>query len=79
MTKLLVEIVGWYGAIAIMLAYGLVSFGILDAKTVTYQLLNVTGAVGIVVVSMTKNAYQPAALNVVWTVIGVVALMGILL
>ena len=75
MKKLLIEIVGWYGAVAIILAYGLVSFGALGATSAVYQLLNVTGAVGIVIISMTKQAYQPAALNAVWTVIGLVALM----
>ena len=35
--------VGWYGVLAILLAYLLVSFNTLTAKSPVYQLLNLTG------------------------------------
>ena len=79
MKKMIIEIVGWYGTVAIILAYALVRFGLLGANTAWYQILNVTGAVGIVIVSLTKRAYQPAVLNIVWTVIGLIALLKIFL
>ncbi len=72
---LALEAFGWYGAVAIVLAYALVSFGIVTAQSLPYQLLNASGAIGIVAVSLWKRAYQPAALNAVWTVIAVVALV----
>ncbi|MDB5265359.1 MAG: echA1 [Parcubacteria group bacterium] len=74
MKKLLVEAVGWYGTIAIVLAYALVSFSVLPATDLWYQVLNGTGAVGIVIVSFYKKAYQPGILNIVWVVIAVVAI-----
>lgn len=40
------EIIGWYGMVAILLAYGLVSFGYLSASGLFYQVLNFTGAGG---------------------------------
>lgn len=72
------EIIGWYGTVAIVGAYALNSFGLLDATNVWYQLLNGTGAVGIVLISLKKKAYQPATLNAIWTVIAAIGLFQIL-
>lgn len=76
--RTLVEVLGWYGTVAIVGAYALVSFGVLDAETMYYQLLNGTGAVGIVLVSLHKRAYQPAVLNMVWTGIALLAILRLL-
>jgi hypothetical protein len=73
------EIFGWYGAVAIVLAYMLVSFDVVSSSSALYQLLNLTGATGIFVVSAAKGAHQPAAVNLVWALIAAVALVGILL
>jgi hypothetical protein len=75
MKKLLIEIVGWYGTIAIVGAYALNSFGVIQANTLLYQLLNGTGAIGIVIVSFSKKAYQPGVLNSIWTIIAAVAII----
>lgn len=77
-TNVLYEIVGWYGTVAIMGAYALNSFGMLGATNLWYQVLNGTGAVGIVLISLKKKAYQPATLNAIWTVIAVIGLIQIL-
>ncbi len=71
------EIVGWYGAIAVVGAYALSSFNVISSQSFLYQTLNITGAVGIVVISLRKKTYQPAVLNIIWTVIGLVALLKI--
>ena len=73
--KLLANILGWYGAAAILLAYGLLSFSVIAANSAAYQLLNLIGAIGIVAVSMTKKNYQPAVLNAVWVIIAAIALI----
>jgi hypothetical protein len=72
------EVAGWYGAAAIVLAYALVSFGVLSSEGVPFQVLNLTGAVGLVVISLAKKARQPAYLNMFWAVIALVALARIL-
>ncbi len=72
------EIIGWYGVIAILLAYALNSFTVLTAKSAPYQLLNLTGAIGIVLISLRKKAYQPATLNLIWMIIAIIALFKIL-
>jgi hypothetical protein len=73
------EVAGWYGAAALLVAYAGVSFGYLAAGGVLFQLLNATGALGIVIVSLSKQNYPPAVLNAVWLVVGLVALVRILL
>jgi len=78
-SNLLYEIVGWYGTVAIVSAYALNSFNFISATNIWYQMLNGTGAVGIVLISLQKKAYQPAALNAIWTVIAVIGLIQILM
>jgi hypothetical protein len=70
-----IEWLGWYGVVAIVSAYALVSFSVLPSNSVWYQLLNGTGAIGIVIESWNKRAYQPAVLNVIWTVIAVISMV----
>lgn len=78
MRQTMLSILGWYGALTIVLAYFLVSFKVVRADSAAYQLLNLTGALGIVSISLQKRAYQPAFLNIVWTVVAVVALIRLL-
>lgn len=75
----LIESVGWYGTVAIVLGYALVSFSVVQPTNVWYQLLNGTGALGIVIVSFAKRAYQPGVLNIVWTIIALIAIIRIYL
>lgn len=77
MKKNLIEIFGWYGMIAIVLAYALVSFSFISANSIWYQFLNGTGAVGIVIISLHKKAYQPGVLNIIWAVIALIAIINI--
>lgn len=79
MNKTIGEAIGYYGTVAIVLAYALVSFGFMTAQDLIYQILNATGAMGIVYISFAKKAYQPAILNVIWTIIAVIAIVNILM
>jgi len=73
--KHLAELVGWYGTIAILSAYALANFRIIAIDSFEYQLLNLTGAIGIVVISVVKKDKQPAVLNAVWAIIALIALI----
>lgn len=75
--RLLVEIIGWYGTVAIVGAYALNSFNIIGSNSLLYQILNLTGAIGIVALSLSKKAYQPATLNAIWTIIALIAIIKI--
>jgi hypothetical protein len=74
-----VSVIGWYGVAAILGAYALVSFNVVEAKSFTYQLLNLSGAVAIIIEALTKKDYQPAALNGVIAIIAVLAIARIIL
>jgi hypothetical protein len=66
---------GWYGVLAILLAYLLISFNVIVAKSLGYQLLNLTGALGIVVEALSKKDAQPAVLNSAWAIIAILAIL----
>lgn len=72
--KLAIEVIGWGGALLILGAYALLSAGKLKARSVSYHLMNILGAVGFVVNSGWNGAMPSAALNVVWIGIGIYAL-----
>lgn len=76
--KLFIETLGWYGAGAILLAYALVSFSVFDSTSVSYQILNASGALGIVIVSFSKKTYQPGVLNAIWLLIAIIGLAKVL-
>ena len=79
MKSKLIELFGWYGTVAILLAYFLVSFSFLEVTNIWYQVLNITGSLGIVFDAFYKKDYQPGVLNIVWMVIAAIALVRMLI
>lgn len=77
MNDLLVEIVGWAGALLILAGYALLTSGRVTAQSPLYQWLNVVGAAGFIVNGLANEAYPSAGLNIVWMGIGGVALWKI--
>jgi hypothetical protein len=75
--KLAVEIAGWIAAVLILTAYGLLSAGKLTGKSVSYQVMNIVGAIGFVINTGYNGAIPSAVLNVIWVGIGVWALVKI--
>lgn len=73
------ELAGWYGTVAIISAYALVSFDAISARSFLYQILNVTGAVGIIVISAKKKVSQSVVLNIFWALIGLIAIISLTL
>jgi predicted membrane metal-binding protein len=70
---------GWYGVLAILLAYLLLSFNVIVSKSLSYQLLNLTGALGVIVEAMSKKDAQPAVLNGAWAAIAILAIVRIVI
>jgi hypothetical protein len=73
------EICGWYGMVALIVAYFLVSFGIIDGQGLVFQLINLTGGVGLLVVAASKGVTQSVILNFFWAIIGLAAIMRLFL
>jgi len=68
---------GTVGAAMLLLAYWLVSKNRIQGDSRTYQALNVVGSVILAVYAALLQAWSSMALNVVWTVIGLLMLRQI--
>lgn len=77
--ELLIEIGGWIGTAALLLAYGLVSTRKLAGDSVPYQLLNLIGGTLVLVNSFHHGALPSVAVNVFWIAIGLFALSRVFL
>ena len=64
--QLLIDILGWVGAISLLLAYFLVSRKKLSGDSLNYQLLNLAGGSLLTVNSLYYGAFPSVAVNVVW-------------
>jgi hypothetical protein len=74
-----VEIIGWYGAAAILGAYTLVSSSIIQSDSMSFQLLNLTGAAALIYLNYVKKVYQVVVLNAFWFAVAGIALINIFL
>jgi hypothetical protein len=72
--SLAVEIVGWIGAVLVLGAYVLVSTGKLTGRSPVFQSMNAVGAAFFVLNTWWHGAMPSMVLNVIWSVIGFVAL-----
>lgn len=68
------NIVGWIGAILVIAAYFLVSTKKLSPTSVTYQLMNLFGALGVGVIVFIQKAYPSLAIQIVWSLIAIYGL-----
>ncbi len=71
----IIEIIGWYGPVAFILGHALVSFNIVSAVSYPYQILNLTGAISIIAISLYKKVYQSVVLNGFFFVISAITLV----
>ena len=72
--NLIIELLGWLGMFEILLAYTLNALEIIGVGFL-YLTLNATGALFLSFISFQKQAWQPFSLNIVWTIIGLVAIV----
>jgi hypothetical protein len=64
---------------ALIIAYFLVSFGLLDGRGLIFQLINLTGGTGLLVVAASKGVIQSVILNFFWAIIGLIAIARLFL
>jgi hypothetical protein len=65
---------GWIGSVAVIAAYALNSLQKIKSDSLSFQVLNLTGAVLLIINSVFKEAYPFTFINTVWAVIAVVAI-----
>lgn len=71
MSSFLVDVLGWIGGIALILAYGLVSQKKIDPQSMSYHLLNIFGALLLIINTYFYGAYPSTAVSVVWVIVGI--------
>lgn len=76
--KLLIDILGWVGSVEVILAYGLNSYQRIKSDSLTFQILNVTGAAFLIVNTVYYGAFPSAFINVVWVLIAIPAIFKII-
>ncbi|HNP96032.1 MAG TPA: hypothetical protein PKJ63_10400 [Cyclobacteriaceae bacterium] len=76
--KLLIDIIGWIGSVEVILAYGLNSYQKLKSDSLTFQILNVTGAAFLIINTVYYGAFPSAFINVVWVLIAIPAIFKII-
>lgn len=69
------EIIGWIGSLAILLAYGLNSYQRIRSDSWTFLLLNFSGALLLIVYTYYEEAFASTFLNLVWVIIALFALV----
>jgi len=72
-----INLIGWTGSAAVIVAYVLVSVNRLKGDSAVYQLLNLVGGVFLIVNTLYWGAYPSAFVNLVWVGIAIFALTRI--
>ena len=71
---LLIDIVGWMGAAAVLAAYLLVSAKKLEGDAPVYQILTLAGAIFLLTNTFFYGAYPSSWVNIVWAGIAIYTL-----
>jgi hypothetical protein len=74
MEKLIIDIIGWIGAITYLLAFGLVSGKKVEPDSGIYQGMNVIAGILLITNNFYLQAYPSTALNIAWVGIAVLTL-----
>lgn len=77
--SILIEVIGWIGMASLLGAYILASFGLIAATGMLFQLLNLFGALFLMVGGIKHRYYQSVAVNGIWSIIGLFAIIQLLL
>lgn len=73
-TYIFINIAGWTGAVLVLIAYALLSIKWLHGNSFSYQAMNMTGAVLLVINSYYLRAYPSVGVNAAWVGIALISL-----
>lgn len=71
------EVVGWTGALASLLAFGLNSLNVIGSQSTQYLILNLIGCFLLLIYAFSKKAHASWVLNSIWFAITVIALIKV--
>lgn len=75
----LIESLGWCGATLLIVALALISFKLVQADSYIYLILNILGALGLIIISVVKRIRQTIVVNLIWGGIALAALIKLIL
>jgi hypothetical protein len=70
-----IQLIGWVGAALLLLAYGLLTSGKLDATGSTYLSVNFGASIALGLSTAAAHAWPSTTVNALWLVIGIVPLL----
>lgn len=74
-SALVVDIIGWLGAAAVLYAYFLVSTNRIKGDSLHYQFFNVFGAICLIVNTFYNHAYPSMVVNIIWIAVAFYAVL----
>ena len=72
--ELTIDVIGWCGALCVLLAYALISTRRVAGNSLRYQSLNVVGASLLLANTVYEGAYPSSFVNAIWIGIAIFAL-----
>jgi hypothetical protein len=68
------DTIGWVGAVALLVAYALVSHKKLEGDSAAYQVLNISGSILLAANTIFYGSYPSTFVNLIWAGIAVFAI-----
>lgn len=78
MIEWVIDILGWIGSVAVLLAYGLNSYQKIKSNSWSFLILNIAGGIFLTIYTIYKEAYANTFINIVWVIIAIPALIKLL-
>ncbi len=75
-TLFLVDLIGWAGAVLVLVAYFLISARKTSSHSLSYQGMNFLGGIFLLINTMYYGALPSSFLNLIWAGIAVYTLVG---
>ena len=69
------DTIGWAGAVALLVAYAMVSSRRLEGDSAVYQLLNISGSLLLAANTIFYGSYPSTFVNLIWAAIAAVSVM----
>lgn len=73
----LYDLAGWIGMVLLITAYSMISFKKVKSKSKTFHLLNLFGAIGILINAIYNKLFPVILLNFFWMMISIISLISL--
>ncbi|NNE99319.1 MAG: hypothetical protein HKN25_09905 [Pyrinomonadaceae bacterium] len=72
-----IDVLGWIGALLILLAYALISLKKVEGSSLSYQMMNIFASIFLTMNTAYYGAIPSTLVNMIWAVIAAVAIFAI--